>query len=113
MCRVNSDESVPDAPEYIQLKLSLYAQHKAVLLQLRIKGRLVKPVLVECKLTVFRGRLLAESRSQKGRRPLFRFPCQIFILRKIKRSRTTLCEKNKHKTHVPVPEQNKQKSTCR
>ena len=48
MCRVNSDESVPDASEHVQLKLSLYAQHKAVLLQLRIKGRLVKPVLIEC-----------------------------------------------------------------
>ena len=48
MCRVNSDESVPDASEHVQLNLSLYAQHKAVLLQLRIKGRLVKPVLIEC-----------------------------------------------------------------
>ena len=48
MCHVNSNESVPDALEHVQLKLSLYAQHKAVLLQLRIKERLVKPVLVEC-----------------------------------------------------------------
>ena len=45
---VDSDESVPDAPERVQLKLCLYTQHKAVPLQLRIKGRLIKPVLVEC-----------------------------------------------------------------
>ena len=48
MHRVNSDESVPDVPERVQLKLCLYTQHKAVPLQLRIKGRLIKPVLVEC-----------------------------------------------------------------
>ena len=47
MHRVDSDESVPDAPERVQLKLCLYTQHKAVLLQLRIKGRPIKPVLVE------------------------------------------------------------------
>ena len=47
MRRVDSDESVPDAPERVHLKLCLYTQHKAVLLQLRIKGRPIKPVLVE------------------------------------------------------------------
>jgi hypothetical protein len=47
MCHVDSDESVPEAPECIQLKPGLDTQHKTVLLQLRINWRLIKPILVE------------------------------------------------------------------
>jgi hypothetical protein len=47
MCRVNSNESVPEAPEHIQLKFGLDTQHKGVLLQLRIRGRLISLVFVE------------------------------------------------------------------
>ena len=47
MRRVNSDESVPEAPERVQLKLGLDTQHKGVLLQLRIRGRLISLVFVE------------------------------------------------------------------
>src|SRR5713101_7475268 len=47
MCRVDSDESVPKVPERVQLKPSLDTQHKTVLLQLRIKWRLIKPILAE------------------------------------------------------------------
>jgi hypothetical protein len=46
---VNSDKSVSKALELIQLKLSLDIQHKGVLLQLRIQGREIKPVLIEYK----------------------------------------------------------------
>jgi hypothetical protein len=49
MCRVDSDESVPEAPERVQLKPCLNTQHKTLLLQLRIKWRLIKPILVENK----------------------------------------------------------------
>ncbi len=49
MCHVNSDESVPEAPECVQLKLGLDTQHKGVLLQLRIQGREIKLVLIEYK----------------------------------------------------------------
>src|SRR6266851_6855213 len=44
---VDSDESVPEVPECIQLKPGLDTQHKTVLLQLRIKWRLIKPILAE------------------------------------------------------------------
>ena len=49
MCRINSNESVPEAPERVQLKPGLNTQHKGVLLQLRIRRRLIKPILVEHK----------------------------------------------------------------
>src|SRR5882672_6308152 len=49
----------------------------------------------------FRRSIVAESRSQKGANPLFRFTCQKFILSKIKRSRIYICKQNKHKTRVP------------
>jgi hypothetical protein len=49
MCHVDSNESVPEAPEHIQLKPCLDIQHKTVLLQQRIKWRLIKPILVENK----------------------------------------------------------------
>ena len=49
MRRVDSDESVPEVPERVQLKLGLDTQHKGVLLQLRIQGREIKPVLIEYK----------------------------------------------------------------
>ena len=49
MCHINSNESVPEAPEHIQLKPCLDIQHKTVLLQLRIKWRLIKPILIENK----------------------------------------------------------------
>jgi hypothetical protein len=49
MCHINSNESVPEAPEHIQLKPCLDTQHKTVLLQLRIKWRLIKPILIENK----------------------------------------------------------------
>jgi hypothetical protein len=49
MCRIDSDESVPKTPECIQLKLCLDTEHKTVLLQLRIKWRLINPILVENK----------------------------------------------------------------
>jgi hypothetical protein len=47
MRRVDSDESVPEALERVQLKPGLDTQHKSVLLQLSIRGRLISPVLVE------------------------------------------------------------------
>jgi hypothetical protein len=49
MCCVNSDESVPKMPERVQLKLCLNIEHKTVLLQLRIKWRLINPILIENK----------------------------------------------------------------
>jgi hypothetical protein len=49
MRSINSDESVPEAPENVQLKPGLDTQHKTVLLQLRIRGRLISLVLVEHK----------------------------------------------------------------
>ena len=49
MRHVDSDESVPEAPERVQLKLGLDTQHKGVLLQLRIQGREISPVLIEYK----------------------------------------------------------------
>ena len=49
MRRVNSDESIPEAPERVQLKLGLDTQHKGVLLQLRIQGREIRIVLIEYK----------------------------------------------------------------
>ena len=49
MCRIDSDESVPETPERVQLKLCLDTEHKTVLLQLRIKWRLINPILVENK----------------------------------------------------------------
>ena len=47
MCCINSNESVPEVPERVQLKLGLNTQHKGVLLQLRIRGRLISLVFVE------------------------------------------------------------------
>ena len=47
MCHVDSNESVPKVPECVQLKPGLDTQHKTVLLQLRIKWRLIKPILAE------------------------------------------------------------------
>jgi len=47
MRHIDSDESVPEAPEHVQLKLGLDTQHKSVLLQLRIRGRLISLVFVE------------------------------------------------------------------
>jgi hypothetical protein len=47
MCRIDSDESVSEAPECIQLKLGLDTQHKGVLLQLRIRRGLISLVFVE------------------------------------------------------------------
>ena len=47
MRHVNSNESVPEAPERVQLKLGLDTQHKGVLLQLRIRGRLISLIFVE------------------------------------------------------------------
>jgi len=44
---VNSNESVPKVLECIQLKLGLDTQHKGVLLQLRIRGRLISLIFVE------------------------------------------------------------------
>ena len=52
MHRVDSDESVPEAPERVQLKPGLNTQHKSVLLQLRIRGRLISLVFVEHKCIV-------------------------------------------------------------
>jgi hypothetical protein len=49
MCRIDSNESVPETLECIQLKLCLDTEHKTVLLQLRIKRRLINPILVENK----------------------------------------------------------------
>src|SRR6267154_3254265 len=49
MHHVNSNKSIPKAPEHIQLKLGLDTQHKGVLLQLRIQGREIKLVLIEYK----------------------------------------------------------------
>jgi hypothetical protein len=49
MWHIDSNESVPEAPERIQLKPCLDTQHKTLLLQLRIKWRLIKPILVENK----------------------------------------------------------------
>jgi len=46
---VDSNESIPEALECIQLKLGLDTQHKGVLLQLRIQGREIKLVLIEYK----------------------------------------------------------------
>ena len=47
MRRVDSDESVPEAPERVQLKPGLDTQHKTVLLQLRSRGRGISFVFVE------------------------------------------------------------------
>src|SRR5216683_8058583 len=63
MHRVDSDESVPEAPECIQLKPGLDTQHKSVLLQLRIRGRLIKLVFVEYKCIV-----ISKSVNQKPHR---------------------------------------------
>src|SRR5712671_1938414 len=52
MRHVDSDESIPEAPEHIQLKLGLDTQHKGVLLQLRIQGREIKLVLIEYKCVI-------------------------------------------------------------
>jgi len=52
MRHIDSDESVPEALEHIQLKPGLDTQHKSVLLQLRIRGRLIKLVIVEHKCIV-------------------------------------------------------------
>jgi len=49
MCHVDSNESVSETPERVQLKLCLDTEHKTVLLQLRIKWRLINPILVENK----------------------------------------------------------------
>jgi hypothetical protein len=49
MRRVDSDESVPEVPERVQLKLCLDTQYKGILLQLRIKGRLIKLVFIKYK----------------------------------------------------------------
>ena len=47
MRRIDSDESVPEVPERVQLKPGLDTQHKSVFLQLRIRGRLINLVFVE------------------------------------------------------------------
>src|SRR6266851_2824081 len=47
MRRIDSNESVPEVPERVQLKPGLDTQHKSVFLQLRIKGRLINLVFVE------------------------------------------------------------------
>src|SRR6266851_687064 len=52
MCCIDSNESVPKALECVQLKPGLDTQHKSVLLQLRIRGRLIKLVFVEHKCIV-------------------------------------------------------------
>jgi|SRR6266853_5289558 len=52
MCCVNSNESVPEALEHVQLKLGLDTQHKGVLLQLRTQRREIKLVLIEYKYTI-------------------------------------------------------------
>src|SRR5260221_9254144 len=52
------------------------------------------------ELTVLGGQLRFVSRPQKGRSPLIRFPCQKFVLSKIKRSRIIICKQNKHKACV-------------
>jgi len=49
MCHIDSNKSVPKTLEHIQLKLCLDIEHKTVLLQLRIKWRLINPILVENK----------------------------------------------------------------
>jgi hypothetical protein len=63
MCHVNSDESVPEALECVQLKPGLDTQHKSVLLQLRIRGRLISLVFVEHKCIV-----ISKSVDQKPHR---------------------------------------------
>ena len=63
MRRVDSDESVPEAPERVQLKPGLNTQHKSVLLQLRIRGRLISLVFVEHKCII-----ISKSVEQKPHR---------------------------------------------
>ena len=63
MCHVDSDESVPEALEHVQLKPGLNTQHKSVLLQLRIRGRLISLVFVEHKCIV-----ISKSVKQKSHR---------------------------------------------
>jgi len=63
MRHIDSDESVPEALEHIQLKPGLDTQHKSVLLQLRIRGRLIKLVFVEHKCIV-----ISKSVDQKPHR---------------------------------------------
>jgi hypothetical protein len=46
---IDSNESVPEVLECVQLKLGLDIQRKGVLLQLRIHGREISPVLIEYK----------------------------------------------------------------
>jgi len=60
---VDSDESVPEVPERVQLKHGLNTQHKSVLLQLRIRGRLISLVFVEHKCIV-----ISKSVEQKPHR---------------------------------------------
>jgi hypothetical protein len=64
MCRVNSDESVPEVPEHVQLKLGLDTQHKGVLLQLRIRGRLISLIFVEHHVEM--GEPMMELRGHAG-----------------------------------------------
>ena len=63
MCCIDSNESVPKALECVQLKPGLDTQHKSVLLQLRIRGRLIKLVFVEHKCIV-----ISKSVDQKPHR---------------------------------------------
>ena len=66
---INSNKSVPKALEHIQLKPGLDTQHKSVLLQLRIRGRLISLIFIEHKCIV-----ISKSVEQK----LHRY-CILFV----------------------------------
>ena len=60
---IDSNKSVPKALEHIQLKPGLDTQHKSVLLQLRIRGRLISLIFIEHKCIV-----ISKSVNQKPHR---------------------------------------------